>query len=141
MLPQIMDEFGAEYILNCDEARLYHRGLSDDRGHCPISMDMDGENDSSALFRKEKLFITRKSKAPRAFPKGHSKLPVHDLHSRSVWMAAEMFFSWQTSWHGHLRLKKRPTSLLLVSCSSHSTEVHLGIIRLFFFASNLSSRA
>ena len=146
---EILQEYEAKDIYNCDESGLFYRILpnrtlafkgqkcaggkmSKERISIMFCANMDGSD-------KVPLLCIGKSQKPRSF-RGHLTLPTEYKANSKAWMTSEIFMEWLRKLDSKMSLQRRKIALLLDNCSAHPKNVSgLKSVRMFFLPPNCTS--
>ena len=146
---EILQEYEAKDIYNCDESGLFYRILpnrtlafkgqkcaggkmSKERISIMFCANMDGSY-------KVPLLCIGKSQKPRSF-RGHLTLPTEYKANSTAWMTSEIFMEWLRKLDSKMSLQRRKIALLLDNCSAHPKTVSgLKSVRMFFLPPNCTS--
>ena len=146
---EILQEYEAKDIYNCDESGLFYRILpnrtlafkgqkcaggkmSKERISIMFCSNMDGSD-------RVPLLCIGKAKNPRSF-RGHLTLPTEYRANKKAWMTSEIFTEWIRKFDSRMSLQNRRIALLLDNCSAHPKSVSgLKSIQMFFLPPNCTS--
>lgn len=148
-LDDIVDEYSADDIFNCDETGLFYRAMPNkslvlptENGHgTKVPKDritvLLGANMSGT--EKLKPLVIGKSAKPRCFKhKNPSDFPVIWKANKKAWMTTLLFDEWVKDLNNSMKKKDRKIILFVDNASSHAT-VELSNVCLKFFPANCTS--
>ena len=146
-LPQLLKEFTAENIFNCDEAGLFYRCLPD-RTHVLKTEKCAGGKMSrerlivlvTASMTGEKLPLLVIGKAKNLRCLKHLKiLPPDNDFNHTAWMTSAIFERYIRKLSRKFTQQKRKITLILDNCTAHPHNSNLDSIKLVFLPPNTTA--
>ncbi|XP_043929608.1 tigger transposable element-derived protein 6-like [Protopterus annectens] len=144
---QIISQYSANDVYNCDESALFFRtppgkilsaGLVcgtkryKDRVTVMFCCNATGTN-------KRKVLVIGKSKQPRCFQNFSVQLYVDYVHSRKGWMNSSLFLDFVSKLNADILCQDPNILLLLDNASSHPADVELANVTFCFLPPNTTS--
>ena len=148
-IPDIVTDYAAKDVFNCDESGLYYRALPDRtlsvRGEaskgCKISKDrVTLMFACSAAGEKLKPLVIGKSKNPRCFKNVRiGNLPVHYMANKKAWMTGQIFCEWISEVNKLMKRQRRHILMFLDNATCHTPDIRLSNVTLKFLPANTTS--
>ena len=146
---EILQEYEAKNIYNCDESGLFYRVLPN------RTLAFKGQKCSGGKMSKERISVLfcanmdgtdrvpllciGKSHNPRSF-RGHLTLPTEYRANSKAWMTGDIFTEWIRKFDSRMSLQNRKIALLLDNCSAHPKYISgLKSVKMFFLPPNCTS--
>ena len=136
MWTEILQEYEAKNIYNCDESGLFYRVIPN------RSLAFKSQECSGGKMSKERISVLfcanldgsdrvpflciGKSHNPRSF-RGHLILPTEYRAKSKAWMTNDIFTEWIRKFDSRMSLQNRKFALLLDNCSAHPKSI--GVVK------------